>query len=59
MKFKLSLLLIIINCNLETKGSDPTMDYNSLKGSGISPQEYDALVQDRQLQYLNNKIKDV
>jgi len=33
-------------------GSDPTMDYSSLQGSGISPREYDDLVKQRQTQYV-------
>ena len=48
---KLILLLLIAGCSKELIGSDPTMDYNSLQGSGISPQEYDLLVQHRQLKY--------
>jgi len=44
----------------KTSGSDPTMDYSSLQGSGMSPQEYDALVKQRQLQYAEeNKYEDV
>ena len=36
------------------------MDYSSLQGSGMSPQEYDALVKQRQLQYAEeNKYEDV
>jgi hypothetical protein len=36
------------------------MDYSSLQGSGMSPQEYDALVKQRQLQYAEeNKNEDV
>jgi hypothetical protein len=35
----------------QSTGSDPTMDYSSLQGSGMSPQEYDSLVKQRQLQY--------
>ena len=31
--------------------SDPTMDYSSLQGSGMSPQDYDTLVKQRQTQY--------
>ena len=38
-------------CFFQRSGSDPTMDYSSLHGSGMSPQDYDALVQQRQAQY--------
>ena len=34
-------------------GSDPTMDYKSLKGSGMSPRDYDSLVKERQSEYAN------
>ena len=47
----LIILLLIVGCATETSGSDPTMDYSSLQGSGMSPKEYDALVKQRQLQY--------
>ena len=57
---RLTILLIIIGCCTEPSGSDPTMDYSSLQGSGMSPQEYDALVKQRQLQYAEeNKNEDV
>ena len=36
---------------LQSSGSDPTMDYRSLQGSGMSPQDYDVLVKQRQAQY--------
>ena len=54
---RLTILLFILivpftfYCFLQKTGSDPTMDYNSLQGSGMSPKEYDALVKQRQLQY--------
>ena len=35
----------------QRRGSDPTMDYSSLQGSGMSPQDYDTLVKQRQTQY--------
>ena len=35
-------------------GSDPTMDYSSLKGSGLSPKDYDDLVIQRQFKYAEN-----
>ena len=45
------LLSLLIACTTNPCGSDPTMDYKSLGGSGISPHEYDELVKQRQLQY--------
>ena len=36
---------------LQRGGSDPTMDYSSLQGSGMSPQDNDTLVKQRQTQY--------
>ena len=30
------------------------MDYSSLQGSGMSPQDYDALVKQRQAQYADD-----
>ena len=60
---KLLLLIFIapfLFCFFQRFGSDPTMDYSSLQGSGMSPQEYDALVKQRQLQYAEeNKNEDV
>ena len=53
---RLIILLLIIGCCTEASGSDPTMDYSSLQGSGMSPQEYDALVKERQLQYAEENI---
>ena len=53
---RLTILLLIIGCGTELSGSDPTMDYSSLQGSGMSPQEYDALVKQRQLQYAEENI---
>ena len=53
---RLIILLLIVGCSTEPSGSDPTMDYSSLKGAGISPQEYDALVKQRQLQYAEENI---
>ena len=53
---RLIILLIIVGCGIEPSGSDPTMDYSSLQGSGMSPQEYDALVKQRQLQYAEENI---
>ncbi|SVB03005.1 uncharacterized protein METZ01_LOCUS155859 [marine metagenome] len=44
-------MLLIVNCFFQKVGSDPTMDYSSLKGSGLSPQDYDILVKQRQAQY--------
>ena len=44
-------MLLIVNCFFQKVGSDPTMDYSSLKGSGLSPQDYDILVKQRQTQY--------
>ena len=56
---KLLLIAFIVGCSTEPRGSDSTMDYNSLKGSGMSPQGYDALVKQRQLQYAEeNKDED-
>ena len=47
-------------CFFQGGGSDSTMDYSSLQGSGISPQEYDALVKQRQAQYAEeNNDEDV
>ena len=37
-------MLLMVNCFFQNVGSDPTMDYSSLKGSGLSPQDYDILV---------------
>ena len=56
------LLLIFITIFIvvwisQKDGSDPTMDYSSLKGSGLSPRGYDNLVQQRQVQYTKD-IKD-
>ena len=53
---KLILLLTLITpfifiWFLQRCGSDPTMDYSSLQGSGMSPQDYDVLVKQRQTQY--------
>ena len=57
---RLIILLLIVGCDTRTGGSDSTMDYSSLQGSGMSPQEYDALVKQRQLQYAEeNKNEDV
>ena len=57
---RLIILLFIVGCSTESGGSDPTMNYSSLQGSGMSPQEYDALVKQRQLQYAEeNKNEDV
>ena len=53
----LHLWLIIMICTFTSfwfvnrNGSDPTMDYHSLKGSGLSPKDYDVLVKQRQYQY--------
>jgi hypothetical protein len=44
-------MLLIVNCFLQKVGSDPTMDYSSLNGSGLSPQDYDILVKQRQAHY--------
>ena len=57
-----SLLLIFITIFIvvwmsQKDGSDPTMDYSSLKGSGLSPGGYDDLVKQRQAQYAKD-IKD-
>ena len=41
---------------LRRGGSDPTMDYSSLQGSGMSPQDYDALVKQRQTQYTDDDV---
>ena len=38
----------------QREGSDPTMDYSSLQGSGMSAQDYDALVKQRQAQYADD-----
>ena len=57
---RLIILLLIVGCAIDPSGSDPTMDYSSLQGSGMSPQEYDTLVKQRQLQYAEeNKNEDV
>ncbi len=57
---RLIILLLIVGCAIDPSGSDPTMDYSSLQGSGMSPQEYDTLVKLRQLQYAEeNKNEDV
>ena len=53
---RLIILLLIVGCSTEPRDSDPTMDYSSLQGSGMSPQEYDALVKERQLQYAEENI---
>tara|TARA_R100001530_G_scaffold133903_1_gene107953 strand:+ start:1179 stop:2156 length:978 start_codon:yes stop_codon:yes gene_type:complete len=37
-----------------TKGTDTTMDYESLKGSGMTGPEYDALVTSRQTNYIDD-----
>ena len=42
----------------DKSGSDPTMDYWSLQGSGLSPQDYDALVKQRQTQYAKENEND-
>ena len=42
----------------DKSGSDPTMDYGSLQGSGLSPQDYDALVKQRQTQYADEIIAE-
>ena len=49
-------ILLIVGYSTEPRDSDPTMDYSSLQGSGMSPQEYDALVKERQLQYAEENI---
>ena len=57
---RLIILLLIVGCAIDPSGSDPTMDYSSLQGPGMSPQEYDTLVKQRQLQYAEeNKNEDV
>ena len=57
---RIIILLLIVGCAIDPSDSDPTMDYSSLQGSGMSPQEYDALVKQRQLQYAEeNKDEDV
>ena len=57
---RLIILLLIVGCVTELSGSDPTMDYSSLQGSGMSPKEYDILVKQRQLQYAQeNEDEDV
>ena len=57
MKKIIILLMLVLSvsfsCFFQRNGSDPTMDYGSLKGSGLTPQEYDDLVKKRQLQYTN------
>jgi len=64
MKQVIILLIMLIPftffCFYRGGGSDITMDYSSLHGSGISPQEYDDLVRQRQSQYAEeNKDEDV
>mgnify|MGYP001353307132 FL=1 len=59
---KLILLLTLITpfifiWFLQRGGSDPTMDYSSLQGSGMSPQDYDALVKQRQTQYTDDDVR--
>ena len=60
MKRLLLLLLFIMPFVIigvfENSGADTTMDYGSLKGSGLSPQDYDALVKQRQNQYADQII---
>ena len=57
---RLIILSLIVGCCTEPSGSDPTMDYSSLQGSGMSPKEYDILVKQRQLQYAQeNEDEDV
>ena len=57
---RLIILLLIVGCAIDSSGSDPTMDYSSLQGSGMSPQEYDTLIKQRQLQCAEeNKNEDV
>jgi len=57
---RLIILLLIVGCGTELSGSDPTMDYSSLQGAGMSPKEYDILVKQRQLQYAQeNEDEDV
>ena len=64
---RLILLLLFITSFIiiwfvEKSGSESTMDYGSLQGSGLSPQDYDALVKQRQTQYADEIIaggKDV
>ena len=53
---RLIILLLFVGCAIDPSGSDPTMDYSSLQGSGMSPQEYDSLVKERQLQYAEENI---
>ena len=43
---------------IKYNGTDPTMDYSSLKGSGLSPRDYDVLVQERQSQYTQDSKND-
>ena len=55
-KFIILLMLVLsvsFSCFFQRNGSDPTMDYSSLKGSDMTPQEYDDLVKQRQSQYAN------
>ena len=52
------ITLLIVNCFFQKGGSDPTMDYSSLKGSGLSPQDYDILVKQRQTQYVKEIEND-
>ena len=47
------VLSVSFSCFFQRNGSDPTMDYSSLKGSDLTPQEYDDLVKQRQSQYVN------
>ena len=54
----LLITFIIILFFLQKSGSDPTMDYSTLQGSGMSPQDYDALVKQRQAQYDDAKNED-
>ena len=57
---RLIILLLIVGCAIDPSDSDPTMDYSSLQGSGMFPQEYDTLIKQRQLQYAEeNKNEDV
>ena len=47
-------MLFIIIWFFQRSGSDPTMDYSSLQGSGMSKRDYDALVKQRQAQYADD-----
>ena len=39
-------------------GIDPTMDYSSLKGSELTPRDYDTLVHQRKDQYARDSKND-